>query len=220
MPTLPQRRPSRAHPLTGALASLAVLAACSGGANQNAGAGESAAAPADSPAAAPQAPAPQSAAAPAAPAVPQVDPENVGASIQWDSAAKKVTLPNITGLTSTGGGWNFNGYAGGNATLVVPVGSTVEMTYVNGDAHPHSVGIVAGSPNAIPSMPGDPAFRNAVSARFLPGMAPNAKDVVRFTADKPGTYLMICGVPGHATSGMWIKFQVSSSAKAPAWKTS
>jgi uncharacterized cupredoxin-like copper-binding protein len=36
-----------------------------------------------------------------------------------------------------------------------------------------------------------------------------------FTANKAGTYLIVCGVPGHATSGMYIRFVVSSDATAP-----
>lgn len=212
---MPSFAPCRST-LPSAVLAAVVLLGCGGGgddATNQAGAGGDTAA-ATQAAAPPAAPAPKP-----KPAVPQVDPKNVNAALKWDSATKKVTLPNITGLTSSAGGWNFNGYANGNATLVVPVGSTVEMEYINGDAHPHSVGVVPGSPKAIPSMPGDPAFPNAVSTRFLAGMAPNARDVVRFTADKPGTFLMICGVPGHASSGMWIKFEVSRTAKQPTWRT-
>ena len=189
------------------------LAACGSGSEQ--------ASPADSGTAAPAAVAP--AAAPAAaskPAMPQVDPANVNASLQYDAATKTLKLPNVSGLTTAAGGWNFDGYANGNATLVIPVGTTVEMEYYNADAHPHSVGIVAGRPSAIPSAPGDPAFPNAVSAKYQAGMASGQLDLVRFTADKPGTYLMVCGVPGHAVSGMWIKVEVSRTAKTPAFRTS
>lgn len=221
MPTLPHHSPSRAVSLTAAFAVLAVCGACGGG--EGRGDSTAAASPGASPDAVTQETAQGTApAAPAPPAKapPQVDPENVNASLQWDAATRKATVPNVTALTSNAGGWNFNGYANGNATLVVPLGATVEMEYYNGNGHPHSVGIVPGSPNQIPSTPGDPAFRNAISVRFIPGMAPNTRDVLRFTADKPGTYLMVCGVPGHALSGMWVKFQVSPSAKEPTWRTS
>ena len=38
-------------------------------------------------------------------------------------------------------------------------------------------------------------------------------EIVRFTANKAGTYRLACGVPGHALSGMWDTFIVSASAK-------
>lgn len=219
MPTLPHHSLPRAVSLTATFALLAVCGACARGVDER---GDSTAAvtPGTSPGAATQETARGTAPAARTKAPPQVDPGNVNASVQWDPATKTAIVPNVTALTSSAGGWNFNGYANGNATLVVPLGATVEMEYYNGNGHPHSVGIVPGSPNQIPSTPGDPAFPNAISTRFIPGMAPNTRDVLRFKADKPGTYLMVCGVPGHALSGMWVKFQVSSSAREPTWRTS
>ena len=180
--------------------------------------------PADTAAAA-QPAAPQAApAAPAAPAGaasqrPTIDEKNVAASIQYDSATKTATIPVIAGLTSNAGGWNFNGYARGEMTIVVPVGTKVVMPFYNDDIVPHSVVIVTGSANAIPSTPGDPAFAGAYSNNPINGQMSGKKDDVRFTADKAGRYLMICGVPGHAASGMWVYFEVSATAKAPSVKT-
>jgi hypothetical protein len=34
-----------------------------------------------------------------------------------------------------------------------------------------------------------------------------------FVANKAGTYMIICGVPGHALAGMWDTFVVSPTAK-------
>lgn len=204
-----------------ALALAAALAACGGGAGETAATADSSvAAPAGTDAPATAAAAPAAPAKAAAAAMPTVDPANVNASLQYDAPSKTLKLPNVSGLTSAAGGWNFDGYANGNATLVLPVGTIVEMEYYNADAHPHSVGIVAGDPKAIPSAPGDPVFPNAISAKYQAGMASGQRDVVRFTADKPGTYLMVCGVPGHAVSGMWIKVEVSRTAKTPAFRTS
>jgi sulfocyanin len=211
---------SRASQLALTALGVLALAACgtkeSGTSDTSATAGESAAAT-------PQQGAPQ-AAAPAAPAAaasqrPTIDPKNVAASIQYDGATKTATIPVISGLTSNAGGWNFNGYARGEMTIVVPVGTNVVMPFYNDDIVPHSVVIMPGSGKAIPSTPGDPAFRGSESNNPINGQMSGKRDDVRFTADKAGKYLMICGVPGHAASGMWVYFEVSATAKAPSVKT-
>jgi sulfocyanin len=213
---MPTSRPAPRGARALAALTAAALGACAGGGGEQP-ADSAAAAQSSVAAAAPAAPPP---AAASKPAMPAVDPENVNASIEYDAAAKTVRFPNVSGLTASAGGWNFNGFANGNATLVVPLGTTVEMEYYNADAHPHSVGIVAGRPDAIPSAPGDPVFANAISAKYQSGMPSGARDVVKFTADKPGTFLMVCGVPGHAPSGMWIKVEVSRTAKSPTFRKS
>jgi uncharacterized cupredoxin-like copper-binding protein len=40
---------------------------------------------------------------------------------------------------------------------------------------------------------------------------------MKFTAPDTGSYRLICGVPGHALSGMWIWFKVDPSAKTPSF---
>jgi sulfocyanin len=145
---------------------------------------------------------------------PKIDPANVAASLEWDAATKTAKLPMVSGVGSTAGGWNFNGHAHGTLILTVPVGSTVEMMYYNDDIVPHSLGVVAGSPTSVPSSPSAPAFPNAITVKFEQGMMTNEKDPVRFVASKAGTYLIVCGVPGHAASGMWVVLVVSASAKA------
>jgi sulfocyanin len=146
---------------------------------------------------------------------PKVDPSNVAKSLQWDAAAKAMTLPMVSGLNKNAGGWNFDGYARGGMTIVVPVGTKVTFPYYNEDIVPHSLGVVAGSPTNVPSFPSQPAFPQAATRNFQQGIATNQGDTVTFTADKAGSFLIVCGVPGHASSGMWVVFRVSTSAKQP-----
>jgi sulfocyanin len=146
---------------------------------------------------------------------PAVDAGNVKASLTWDAASKTMTLPIVSGLNRNYGGWNFDGQGRGSMTIVVPVGTKVTMPFYNEDIVPHSMGIVQGSATSVPSAPSQAAFSQAQSTNFQQGIATNQGDNVVFTADKPGTYLLVCGVPGHAVSGMWVVFQVSASAKAP-----
>ena len=146
---------------------------------------------------------------------PTVDPSNVKASLKWDPATRSMTLPMIAGLTRSAGGWNFDGQARGSMTIVVPLGAKVRMPFYNLDIVPHSLGIVAGSPTNVPSQPAQPAFPNAMTKNFQQGIATNGGDTVTFTADRAGSYLVVCGVAGHAASGMWVVFQVSPSETAP-----
>jgi alcohol dehydrogenase (cytochrome c) len=146
---------------------------------------------------------------------PTVDPSNVKASMRWDAATKSMTLPMVSGLTKNAGGWNFDGQARGSMTIVVPVGTKVTFPYYNEDIVPHSLGVVAGSPTNVPSQPSQPAFPQAMTKNFQQGIPTNQGDTVTFTADKAGTYLIVCGVAGHAASGMWVVFQVSATATQP-----
>lgn len=156
-----------------------------------------------------------SAAAPSKPSF-EVNPDDPKAAMKWDAATRTATYPIISGRTSVNSAWNFNGYANGGLTIVVPVGSSMVMPFANEDANiSHSAGVIAGSAQNIPPAPTDLAFAGASTRRFEAGLRAGETDVMRFTADKPGRYLMICGVPGHGTGGMWVWFEVSSSAKAP-----
>ena len=159
------------------------------------------------------------AAAPASSGAPRIDPANVAAALEWDAASKTARLPMVSGVGNVLGGWNFNGHANGTLIFTVPVGAKVEMSYYNDDVVPHSLGVVTGSPTSVPSAPSAPAFPNAVTIKFEQGLMTGEKDMVRFTASKAGTYLIVCGVAGHAASGMWVVFVVSRSATAASVRT-
>src|SRR3989454_10581615 len=60
------------------------------------------------------------------------------------------------------------------------------------------------------------AIPRAFTLNLDQGLVSEATDTIRFTAQPAGDYLIFCGVPGHGAAGMWIRFQVSASATAPA----
>ena len=62
-----------------------------------------------------------------------------------------------------------------------------------------------------------PPFRARTPTRWSRDWSQGATDVIRFTAPDSGTYRIICGVPGHALSGMWIWLKVDPAAKAPSF---
>ena len=139
--------------------------------------------------------------------------------LSYDAATKTVTFALEAGAPGTAGPFNFNGYASGTATLVVPASSTVVMNFVNLDGTPHSAELIADK-YPMPNSGGDPADPAAYTKDVTQGLPQGGKDVIRFTAPASGSYRIFCGVPGHGLSGMWIRFKVDPAAKSPSWVTS
>lgn len=137
--------------------------------------------------------------------------------LSYDAATKTVTFELVAGAPGgRGGPFNFNGYTSGAATLTIPAGSKVVMNFVNEDGTPHSAVVVAGD-GPLPNSGGDPAIPGAYTRDVTQGLAQFGKDVLKFTAPDNGTFRIICGVPGHALSGMWIWLKVDPAAKAPSF---
>ena len=135
--------------------------------------------------------------------------------LKYDATTKTVTFALVAGAPGgTGGPFNFNGYTSGSAALVVQPGSKVVMNFENQDGTPHSA-VVIGADGPLPNIGGDAAIPAAYTRDVTQGLAQGGKDVMRFTAPASGSYRIICGVPGHALSGMWIWLKIDSAAKAP-----
>jgi sulfocyanin len=161
-----------------------------------------------------------------APAAAQSTPAKSDASAakadnQWlsfDAATNTVTFKLEAGTNTAAvavkSPFNFNGYTNGEATLVVPPKSKIVLPFVNEDGTPHSAEIIADK-EPMPNAGGEPAIPRAYTNKVVEGMAQGETDVIRFTAPDTGSYRIICGVPGHALSGMWLWFKVDPAAKAP-----
>ena len=161
--------------------------------------------------------APAAAATPAAPAV--VDSgTKVNEFMSYDATAKSISLKLYAAHGSVNGGMNFNGASNGGATITVPVGWKVSWMFKNEDAIPHSA-IVIANKMPFPAQPQDPAIPRAYTQDVTAGLPTNGTDQTTFTAAPAGSYVIACGVPGHAPSGMWINFVVSADAKAPTYTT-
>lgn len=165
----------------------------------------------DTPSPAP-APAPAAATPSAAPAAP--------ASVDWiavDEGARTVVIDLVAGSTDSNNRWNFNGYANGDATVVVPEGYTVTLNFENLDpVNYHSVGVLerAASYPAIFDQ-AVPVFDGAMTTNatsMTEATAPGGgTETISFTASAAGEYALVCPVPAHAVTGMWIGFEVSAS---------
>jgi len=144
-------------------------------------------------------------------ASPTVDPRWLAA----DTASKTAMFQLIAGLTGANGALNFNGFRDGELTLAVPLGWTVVMRFRNHDGMlPHSAEVIEDT-HPLPTQPVTPAFPRAVTVRLAEGLPSEGRDDLRFIADKGGSYLIFCGVPGHGAAGMWIRLEVSGSVRQP-----
>jgi sulfocyanin SoxE-like protein len=152
------------------------------------------------------------AAAQAATGRPRVDP----GWLRVDGGGRKTAeFQVIAGLTGLNGALNFNGFRDGRLTFTVPKGWHVVLHFSNHDGMlPHSAEVIADT-RPVPTGPVAAAFDRAFTIRLAEGLPPQGEDDIRFIADKVGTFLIFCGVPGHGRQGMWIQLRVSGQARRP-----
>ena len=109
--------------------------------------------------------------------------------------------------------WQIDGIDGPQGpTVSVPAGATVTVDFADGDpGHPHGFELTTAAPpyNRMAMMQGGIA---APGAFIMPVPPPKANlwyaATVSFQAPPPGTYHIVCPVPGHAQQGMWATFVV------------
>lgn len=121
----------------------------------------------------------------------------------------------ITADKTASGGFAFNGYQRGGMTITVPAGWQVLVHFANADTTNHSLAVLASGAHTQVAPPSSPAFAGATTPNFAAGIAKGPQQTFSFEASKPGTYELICGVPGHAISGQWDALVVSATAQAP-----
>ena len=132
-----------------------------------------------------------------------------------DTVTKTATFQLVGAQTNLNSGLNFNGFNDGKLTLTVPQNWTVVIQFTNKDPNlPHSVEIID-TIKPMPAGPVDPAFPRAMTAKLTNGLASGEGETFQFVANKPGSFLIFCAVPGHGLAGMWIRLIVSPSDKRP-----
>ena len=135
--------------------------------------------------------------------------------LKVDTVKKTADFQLIAGLTGLNGALNFNGFRDGELTLTVPLNWTVVTHFTNHDGMlPHSAEIIP-EQKTIPVGPVPPAFDRAATVMLQEGLTSGQGDVIKFLANKAGSFLVFCGVPGHGAAGMWIRMKVESTATAP-----
>lgn len=106
--------------------------------------------------------------------------------------------------------WQLDGIDG--PTVSVPAKATITVDFANGDpGHPHGFELTTAAP-PYPRMAMMVGQVAANGAFVMPVPAPQGTlwyaTTTSFTAPPPGTYHIICPVPGHAQQGMWSTFIV------------
>jgi hypothetical protein len=126
-----------------------------------------------------------------------------------DPASETVHLTLIGAYTDDYAGFNFDGYGGGQMTVRIPVGWTVDVYCKNDStALTHSCAVVD-----LPISPtgGPLAFPGAQTPNPVNGVQCGASATFSFTASKIGRYRIACLVIGHEADGMWDWLVVTSS---------
>ncbi|GAA4018905.1 hypothetical protein GCM10022631_35070 [Deinococcus rubellus] len=130
-----------------------------------------------------------------------------------------VTLDLIAGQGSANGGMNFNGGAKGNRTFTVPLGSQVTIKFTNMGTLAHSFVIRKGGAAPTDADATDAVFPAAYApARVEVGIKSGMHQQVTFTAKRAGSYYIVCGVPGHAMAGQYIRLMISKTAKVASFQ--
>lgn len=130
----------------------------------------------------------------------------------------QIELDIVAGQTDKGNYWNYNGAQHGEMTITVPVGANVTINFSNSDPNmAHSIGVSAGFTTPPAMIDATPVFPGAISPNptsMTESTMPGQSTVVSFVASEAGEYSLVCYVPGHAVSGMWIHFVVSAEGEA------
>lgn len=135
-----------------------------------------------------------------------------------DEANRAVHMTITAGATEAKNYWNFNGAHDGNMTITVPVGFTITIDLVNSDPNmAHSLGISA-TTSGFGAMPDPtPVFAGAITSdptSMVGATMPGEQESITFVADVAGEYAMVCYIPGHAATGMYVYFNVSANGEA------
>lgn len=146
----------------------------------------------------------------------QTPPGQVDTSqLAVDTATRTVTFQLVAGQTKLNSGLNFNGFNDGKLTLTVPQNWNVVIQFANKDPNlPHSAEVVD-TTKPMPAGPADPTFAHAMTTKLMIGHASGESESFQFVANKPGSFMIFCGVPGHGLAGMWIRLKVSPTEKRP-----
>lgn len=145
-------------------------------------------------------------------------PHKAASPVSWmtsNPGTKTVDLTLNAGYAGANSGMDFNGYARGQMTVDIPQGWTVDVSFVNSGALPHSAVIEPFGEN-INSQSPKPAFAGAETPNGVSGLAPGAKASFHFKAATAGKYRIVCAFPGHAQLGMWDTLMIEKGLKAPA----
>ena len=149
--------------------------------------------------------------------LPPLDPALEAMFLTFDEGKKTATFQLAAGnelLDQV----SFNGVTRGERVLTVPVGWRVGIEFSNRDTYlPHSA-LVTEMIDPVPEQLPLAAFPGAQSVKADAGLLEGDSDEIVFVADRPGRYLIACGVLSHAQRGQWLLLEISATATVPTYR--
>lgn len=145
-------------------------------------------------------------------------PVRVNEFLAYDSRSKTVSLQLIAGYNGLNGSLNYNGATNGTHGIFVPVGWRIHVAVTNRDSDLQHSAIVVRELLPPPVEPSEPAFSGAALSQLSEGLHEAETSSLDFVADRAGHYMIVCGVPGHAQAGMWLKLAVSADIPIPVYR--
>ncbi|MDX0537432.1 hypothetical protein GOC55_29005 [Sinorhizobium medicae] len=110
---------------------------------------------------------------------------------------------------------DFNGYWGGNLTIMVPAAWTVELEFINGSSSfRHSLMVTR--VYAQSEMPVKLTAEDAIWGAYTDppeGIKLNERTQLNFVAKDVGNYFLACARQTHLMDGHWIYFEVRDDLK-------
>ena len=105
---------------------------------------------------------------------------------------------------------DFNGYWGGNLTIIVPAGWSVRIEFINGSqSFRHSLMVTR--VYAQSEMPVKLEAKDAIWGAYTDppeGISTNERRQLSFVAQQSGNYYLACARQTHLMDGHWIGFEV------------
>jgi len=105
---------------------------------------------------------------------------------------------------------DFNGYWGGNLTIIVPTGWSVNIEFINGSlSFRHSLMVTR--VYAPSEMPVKLEAKDAIWGAYTDppeGIATKKRAQLSFVAQQAGSYFLACARQTHLMDGHWIGFEV------------
>ncbi|NON63630.1 sulfocyanin [Acidianus sp. RZ1] len=140
-------------------------------------------------------------------------------TLKYDSANKTVFL--TIAVLSTGPTFNFNGTSNGQLIIYIPAGWSIYVKYVNFESLPHNL-VLLQNTTASPNNPDVSQFGKilyvwgATTSNYLTSGISTGQEVEGATGPiSAGIYMFVCGIEGHAESGMWAVLVSSSNITVP-----
>lgn len=145
-------------------------------------------------------------------------PVRVNEFLTYDAGSRTASVQLIAGYNGVNGSLNYNGAIRGMRALAIPLGWHVHVTVSNRDTDLQHSAIVVAHVLPPPLELTTPAFEGAALPHLDEGLHEDETGTMDFVATRAGRYMLACGVPGHAQSGMWLQLVVAPGVTVPAYR--